>query len=116
MSEQGEPDLGGVDVFFPDRITRPTIEEVTRKQEQGEPDLDAICQDLQEKTYTQAMRIAELEEALAQQRKQLTYSQRFEIITRWRELYASEVNAAEMLIAMTEAAHGIGCATTPVKE
>ena len=29
-------------------------------------DLDAICQDLQEKTYTQAMRIAELE-ALAKQ-------------------------------------------------
>ena len=29
-------------------------------------DLDAICQDLQEKTYTQAMRIAELEEKLAE--------------------------------------------------
>ena len=27
-------------------------------------DLDAICQDLQEKTYTQAMRIAELEAKL----------------------------------------------------
>jgi len=37
------------------------------KQEQGELDLDAICQDLQEKTYTQAIRIAELEEALAKQ-------------------------------------------------
>jgi hypothetical protein len=30
----------------------------------GEPDLDAICQDLQEKTYTQAMRIADLEKDL----------------------------------------------------
>ena len=29
-------------------------------------DLDAICQDLQEKTYTQAMRIAELEAKLAE--------------------------------------------------
>ncbi len=35
--------------------------------QQNQPDLDAICQDLQEKTYTQAMRIAELEEALAKQ-------------------------------------------------
>ena len=31
-----------------------------------QPDLDAICQDLQEKTYSQAMRIAELEAQLAQ--------------------------------------------------
>jgi len=31
-----------------------------------QPDLDAICQDLQEKTYNQAMRIAELEAQLAQ--------------------------------------------------
>ena len=40
------------------------------EQERGqerELDLDAICQDLQEKVYTQAMRIAELEEALAKQ-------------------------------------------------
>ena len=29
-------------------------------------DLDAICQDLQEKTYTQAMRIAELEAKLTE--------------------------------------------------
>jgi len=33
-------------------------------------DLDAICQDLQEKTYTQAMRIAELEAKLAKAEKQ----------------------------------------------
>ena len=33
-------------------------------------DLDAICQDLQEKTYTQAMRIAELEAKLAEAEKQ----------------------------------------------
>ncbi len=32
-------------------------------------DLDAICQDLQEKTYTQAMRIAELEAKLAEAEK-----------------------------------------------
>jgi hypothetical protein len=32
--------------------------------------LDAICQDLQEKTYTQAMRIAELEAKLAEAEKQ----------------------------------------------
>jgi hypothetical protein len=33
------------------------------EQAQKQPDLDAICQDLQEKTYAQAMRIAELEQA-----------------------------------------------------
>ena len=33
-------------------------------------DLDIICQDLQEKTYTQAMRIAELEAKLAEAEKQ----------------------------------------------
>jgi hypothetical protein len=32
--------------------------------------LDAICQDLQEKTYTQAMRIAELEAKLTEVEKQ----------------------------------------------
>ena len=32
----------------------------------GQSDLDAICQDLQEKTYNQAMRIAELEAKLVQ--------------------------------------------------
>ena len=42
-----------------------------------------------------------------QQRKPLNYAQRFEIITRWKDLYADQINAAEMLIAMTEAAHGI---------
>ncbi len=34
------------------------------KQEQGEADLDAICQDLRDKTYTQAMRISDLEKDL----------------------------------------------------
>ena len=36
---------------------------------QDNTDLDAICQDLQEKTYTQAMRIAELEAKLAEAEK-----------------------------------------------
>jgi hypothetical protein len=37
---------------------------------QDNTDLDAICQDLQEKTYTQAMRIAELEAKLAEAENQ----------------------------------------------
>jgi len=37
---------------------------------QDNTSLDAICQDLQEKTYTQAMRIAELEAKLAEAEKQ----------------------------------------------
>jgi ribosomal protein L11 methylase PrmA len=40
---------------------------------QDNTDLDAICQDLQEKTYTQAMRIAELEAKLADAEKQEPY-------------------------------------------
>jgi len=40
------------------------IKEALAQPEQ--PDLDAICQDLQEKTYNQAMRIAELEAQVAQ--------------------------------------------------
>jgi len=42
----------------------------TPQPKQDNTDLDAICQDLQEKTYTQAMRIAELEAKLAEADKQ----------------------------------------------
>ena len=47
-----------------------SIEEALMSLQDGtqpeHPDLDAICQDLQETTYNQAMRIAELEAQLAQ--------------------------------------------------
>ena len=42
-------------------------------KERDNPDLDAICQDLQEMTYTQAMRIAELEAKLSEAEKQEPY-------------------------------------------
>jgi len=40
---------------------------------QDNTELDAICQDLQEKTYTQAMRIAELEAKLAEKQEPVTW-------------------------------------------
>jgi hypothetical protein len=43
-------------------------------------DLDAICQDLQEKTYTQAMRIAELEAKLAAAEKQEPVALQMDVI------------------------------------
>lgn len=43
-------------------------------------DLDAICQDLQEKTYTQAMRIAELEAKLTEAEKQEPVALQMDVI------------------------------------
>jgi len=42
--------------------------------------LDAICQDLQEKTYTQAMRIAELEAKLSETEKQEPVAMQMDVI------------------------------------
>ncbi len=51
-----------VEGWMPDALTDALID--AKEAVANYTDLDAICQDLQEMTYTQAMRIAELEAKL----------------------------------------------------
>jgi hypothetical protein len=60
-----------VEGWMPDALTDALID--AKKAIAESIDLDAICQDLQEKTYTQAMRIAELEAKLAEKQEPVTW-------------------------------------------